>query len=199
MDITTKNETGVGSERLRTFDLVWAFPSEKTKLLKARALALGFYFSGSDAGLYRSVLTFLSDVGGFSDLPEFERSGEDTKFSRVWKIVHANPTLDANEVQEMAGGKCTTNRVAISWLGSVLEHLGQHVPSVETYRLGLKSVMSRPAGRGRQADPAKTIERVKAVVSNMTASELLALLSPGQLEDMKTSLKPSPKGRERRK
>lgn len=198
MDTTTKNESGTGSERVRTFDLVFAFPTEKTKMLKARALAKGFYFSGSDAGLYRSVMTFLSDVG-FSDLPAFEKAGMDTKFRKVWDLVHANPTLNSNEIQALAtGGKSTTNRVAISWLGSVLEHLGQHVPSVEKYRTGLVSVMSRPEGRGRQADPAKAMERTKAMLSSLSGEELLALLSPGQIEDIRESLKPA-KSRERRK
>ena len=187
MDTITKNDKNVEtSERLETFRLVFSNPSATTKDLKTMAIKSGFYYAPNEANLLKNGLKFLNGIESLQGkLPivetERERSKEST-FLPVWRAIVDNPNMDSNEIQELFPNmNSTTRRVAISWLGSVMEYVGTMVKEVETLRLSLKSLTERPTRSQTKVD-------LKDILQNIPLEELINVLNPDRFQEIVQSL-----------
>lgn len=191
MDTMTKNETKTDSQRIQTFRITFDNLTADTQTLRRRGIEAGIYISMSDSALLKQAMIFLrKKVVAFSSLPNIPGEVSETvKQIKVWNAVIANPTLDSKQIQEIVGVG-TTERVSISWLGSVVEFLS----SVEAYKEAAKGFLSAhkclserthggrtPNPENRAKRDAKAQERAVSILNNYSLEQLNKILEPRML------------------
>ena len=187
MDIMTKNEDKIDSQRLQTFKITFANMGASTRDLRDIGIKNGVYVSMSDSALLKQGLLFLkTSVKGFEKLPtgNAELTGKSKQLA-VWNAIIANPSMDSKQIQEIVGVG-TTERVAISWLGSVVEFLStieEYSVASKAFLAGHKCLSERTRG-GRQPNPENRAKRDKiaqeraiTILNNYSLDQLNTILA----------------------